>query len=65
MQNETILKILEEYEDLPYRIEIHQVVIDPGSNSISLFLKEWNSSRYMVERWDGCELVGSTDWAER
>ena len=65
MQNETILKFLEKYEDLPYRIEIDQVVIDPGSNSISLVLKEWNSSRYVVERWDGCEFVGSSDWAKR
>ena len=65
MQNETILKFLEKYDDLPYRIEIDQVVIDPASNSVSLVIEEWNSSRYVVERWDGCEFVGSSDWVKR
>ena len=65
MQNETLLKFLEKYEDLPYRVEIDQVVIDPASNSVSLVFKEWNIPRYVVERWDGCEFVGSSDWVKR
>ena len=65
LQNESILKYLDKYDDVPYRIEIDQVIIDANSNSISLVFRDWNNSRYVIENWAGCEFVGSSEWIKR
>lgn len=65
MQHESTLKYLDKYDDVPYRIEIDQVIIDPTSNSISLVFRDWRDSRHVVEKWNGCEFVGSSDWTKR
>lgn len=65
LQNESILKYLDKYDDVPYRIEIHQVIIDPNSNSVSLVFRDWRDSRHVIENWEGCEYVGSSEWAKR
>jgi hypothetical protein len=68
LQDETVLKYKEEYDEWPDvgDVDVYTVVFDSNSNRIGVVYEDyWKSpERYVKEIWDGCDFVGSTDWWE-
>ena len=65
LQNETILKHLDQYGKFPTGYRIASVQIDKRSGDVLVMYSiRDQSGRYVFERWNDCEFLGSSDWQD-
>ena len=66
VQDSSVIKYKEafdEWPDMDY-IRIQSIEYDEDSEHILITHKQWHPERFILEIWDGCQFVESTDWWE-
>ncbi|MCZ0938711.1 MAG: hypothetical protein OXJ55_08755 [Caldilineaceae bacterium] len=64
LQNETKLRYLAQYGELPTAFVLITVKIDRETGETLLVYATQTSGRWTVEHWNGCSFEGSDDWQE-
>ncbi|MCY3897454.1 MAG: hypothetical protein OXO50_01290 [Caldilineaceae bacterium] len=63
LQHETIVRYMARFDALPAAYGVHSVQVDPESGEILIFYETRDERPlYVIERWNGCEFRGSSDW---
>lgn len=63
LQHETIVRYMARFDALPAAYGVHSVQVDPESGEILIFYETRDERPlYVIERWQGCEFRGSSDW---
>lgn len=66
LQDETVLKFKERYDEWldVDSVDIVQVHYLSETGHIAVVHEEFWEDKYVIETWDGCEFLGSSDWWE-
>ncbi len=66
LQDETVIKFKDTYDEWldVDDVNIVQVMYLPKSGNIAVVHEEFWDDRYVIESWNGCEFIGSSDWWE-
>lgn len=67
LQDATVLKYKEKWDKWPDMDEIFVISVLYSSESNHVFIvyeSGYFEERFVTEKWDGCEFVGSSDWWE-
>ena len=66
LQDETVIKYKNTYDEWLEvdSVNIVQVIYLPESGNIAVVHEAFWDDRYVIESWDGCEFLGSSDWWE-
>ena len=63
LQHQTIVRYMAQFDSLPTEYSMYSVQGDPESREILIFYKTHDERPlYVIERWQGCEFRGSSDW---
>ena len=63
LQHQTIVRYMAKFDSLPTEYSMYSVQGDPESREILIFYKTHDERPlYVIERWQGCEFRGSSDW---
>ena len=66
LQDETVIKFKDTYDewlDLD-SVDVVQVMYLPETGNIAVVYEEYWDDKYVIESWNGCEFLGSSDWWE-
>ena len=66
LRDETILKYRNTYGEWPnvQQIKVHFVEYEPSTGLTLIFYGEYWQDYWVVESWEDCTFVGSSDWWE-
>lgn len=68
LQDETVIKFKDTYDEwlTVDGVRISQIMYLPESGNIAVVYEEYwdRPSTYVIESWNGCEFLGSSDWWE-
>lgn len=66
LQDETVIKFKDTYDEWldVDSMDIVQVLYLPETGHIAVVYEEFWADKYVIENWDGCEFLGSSDWWE-
>ena len=63
LQHQTVVRYMAQFDSLPTEYSMYSVQGDPESSEILIFYKTHDERPfYVIERWQGCEFRGSSDW---
>ena len=63
LQHQTIVRYMAQFDSLPTEYSMYSVQGDPESREILIFYKTHDERPlYVIERWQGYEFRGSSDW---
>ena len=68
LQDETVIKFKDTYDEwlTVDGVRISQIMYLPESGNIAVVYEEYwdRPSTFVIESWNGCEFLGSSDWWE-
>ena len=64
IHDETIHQYQLQFRSHPVDIYIAEFRVYHTSNSIEVLYRQVGTSRYVFEKWTGCEFLGATEWQE-
>ena len=60
----TVLKFKSAFDEWPNtdNIRVFAVAVDPETGTVSLQYETLYDNQFVIEMWQGCEFLGTTDW---
>ena len=64
LQNETVLRYRDTYDEWPEMgdIWVAEIIWTGDLERIGIVYEDYREDRYVMEIWEGCEFIGSSDW---